>query len=88
MRCNVEGNPQPEVEWRLASSPSSTPSNSAGALIGRGEILERDKIHENDFGAYICVARAPGFPAISKRIILAKKCELKDRELIYMHIYI
>ncbi|KAM3183066.1 hypothetical protein ACTXT7_011094 [Hymenolepis weldensis] len=73
MRCNVEGNPQPEVEWRLASSSSSAQSISAGALIGRGEVLERDKIHENDFGAYICVARAPGFPAISKKIILAKK---------------
>ncbi|VDN95919.1 unnamed protein product [Rodentolepis nana] len=85
MRCPVEGNPRPEVEWRLAAYSSSTPSANTAALIARGEVLERDKIHENDFGAYICVARAPGFPAISKKIILAKKSapKIKAAEPVY-----
>ncbi|KAM7533466.1 hypothetical protein Aperf_G00000125673 [Anoplocephala perfoliata] len=74
MRCQAEGNPRPEVEWHLMSTNPSLPTTTGiGALIGRGEVFEREKIYETDFGAYLCVARAPGFPTVSKKIILAKK---------------
>lgn len=77
MRCPVEGNPPPEIEWRVAmtASPTQISNPTFGALIGRGEYFERDKIHENDFGGYVCIARSQGFPPISKKIILAKKCK-------------
>lgn len=75
MHCPAEGNPHPEVEWHLMSPKPSAPTTGIGALIARGEVFEREKIYESDFGGYVCVARAPGFPAVSKKIILAKKCK-------------
>ena len=76
MQCAAEGNPRPDVEWRLAPGNGNSASlPSGGILVGRGEIFAREKILENDFGTYICTARSMGFPPVSKKIILAKKCE-------------
>ncbi|KAL5962523.1 Irregular chiasm C-roughest protein [Taenia solium] len=94
MHCAIEGNPRPEVEWRLASTASTSPIatagvggvfTGAGALVGRGEVFAREKIHENDFGTYICIARSLGFPPVSKKVILAKKSapRIKPAEPVY-----
>ncbi|VDK36649.1 unnamed protein product [Taenia asiatica] len=94
MHCAIEGNPRPEVEWRLASTASTSPIatagvggvfTGAGALVGRGEVFAREKIHENDFGTYVCIARSLGFPPVSKKVILAKKSapRIKPAEPVY-----
>ena len=79
MYCVAQGNPRPDVEWRRLATPltNAAPSLTGGGLVvGRGEVYVREKIHESDFGSYICTARAMGFPPVSKKIILAKKCEI------------
>ncbi|CDS35745.1 irregular chiasm roughest protein [Echinococcus multilocularis] len=70
MHCAVDGNPRPEVEW---------------PLVARGEVFARDRIHEGDFGTYVCTARSLGFSVVSKKVILAKKSapRIKSAEPVY-----
>ncbi|VDD77669.1 unnamed protein product [Mesocestoides corti] len=79
MHCSADGNPSPEIEWRLAGT------NGPSAVLMRNEYFIRDKIHQNDFGIYICTAKSAGYPSVSKKIILAKKSapKIKPTEPVY-----
>ncbi len=68
MHCSADGNPKPEIEWRWSGSSGPT------AVLSRSEYLVRQQIQPHDFGTYICSARTKGYPVVSRKIILAKKC--------------
>ncbi|XP_077985400.1 kin of IRRE-like protein 3 [Glandiceps talaboti] len=51
-QCEAVGNPTPKITWKRLGS---------NVMLSGMSTLQIDKVHDTDFGVYVCTAHVPGF---------------------------